>query len=565
MAIALDRVQCSLRLVRSLGPGDEIGGFRIEALAGRGGMGLVYRARQQRPNRVVALKVIAPELATDVAFRARFEAESSIAAEIEHPNVIPVYAVGDENGVLYIAMRFINGVDLGGVIAAEGRLEPGRVARLISQIADALDAAHARGLVHRDVKPGNVLVTAGDHAYLTDFGLTKQTAQSSGMTRTGMFVGTVNYMAPEQIEGKRIDARADVYALGCVTYQLLSGSVPFPRELDMATLYAHVNDPPPRLLDVPAPLADAVERAMAKEPDDRFLSAGDFGRAVQAGARGARDVSDGRSVATGAAAVGELLQSPGDPGGLAPTKLARPGGLAPTKLGGAGGLVPAERGGAGAGAGAVGGGGAVGGAGASAGSGATDGGGTELASRPDGPRQASTVGRPPGGGRQGRSWLRGWQGILAGVLLLAAIGGGVAAAVSGGSSRTLTGTTKTTASTATTPPTQSAYFYGTDASRAVRPSTLYLTGDGTLQVNDVSWSSWGGSTAAGSGTAEYHGCNPNCAQAAVQTTPVTISLYGLTRCGDQLYYANVELTEPGDKLLDQSFLDSESYAPCSSS
>ena len=233
--------------MRALGPGDQFGGYRIEEVAGRGGMGLVYRARQTRPERIVAIKVIAPELAADGDFRARFEQESATAAEIEHPNVIPVYEIGEEGGLLYIAMRFVRGVDLGGLLAQSGRLDPGRVARLVSQVAAALDAAHARGLVHRDVKPGNILIAGDDHVYLTDFGLTKRIADSHGMTQTGMFVGTVDYIAPEQIEGRSVDARADVYALGCVAYELLSGKVPFPRDSEMAKLYAHVNDAPPVL------------------------------------------------------------------------------------------------------------------------------------------------------------------------------------------------------------------------------------------------------------------------------------------------------------------------------
>jgi hypothetical protein len=280
-------------------------------------MGLVYRARQRRPDRLVAIKVIAPELAADPGFRARFEQESATAAEIEHPNVIPVYEVGEDEGLVFLAMRFVSGVDLRQLLRQEGRIEPERAGRIVAQIADALDAAHARGLVHRDVKPANILLADRDHVYLTDFGLTKRTADSHGMTQTGMFVGTVDYIAPEQIEGGRVDARADVYALGCVTYQLLSGEVPFPRDSDLAKIFAHVNDPPPRLTNVPEQLAGAVERAMAKDPADRFLSAGDFGRAVLAGVAGQAQGAGERTVAVGEAAIA---------GGPPPTK------LAPTKL-----------------------------------------------------------------------------------------------------------------------------------------------------------------------------------------------------------------------------------------
>ncbi len=247
-------------------------------------MGIVYRGRQRRPDRIVAIKVIAPELAADRDFRARFEQESAVAAQIEHPNVIPVYEVGEEQGQVYITMRYVEGVDLGQLLQESGPLEPARAAHLISQVAGALDAAHARGLVHRDVKPGNILVAAGDNVYLTDFGLTKRISDTRGLTRTGMFVGTVDYIAPEAIESRPLDARADVYALGCVLYELLSGTVPFPRDSEISKLYAHVNDPPPPLHGVPPAVAAAVARAMAKDPEDRFASAGGFARAVLAAA-----------------------------------------------------------------------------------------------------------------------------------------------------------------------------------------------------------------------------------------------------------------------------------------
>jgi Protein kinase domain len=266
-------------------------------------MGLVYRARQQRPDRTVAIKVIAPELAANADFRARFEQESAMAAQIEHPNVIPVYDVGEDDGLLYISMRFVDGVDLGRLLARDGPLESSRAAQLISQVAAALDAAHAHGLVHRDVKPGNILITDGGHVYLTDFGLTRRISDTGGLTATGMFVGTLDYIAPEQIEGRHVDARADIYALGCVVYELLSGTVPFPRDSDVAKLYAHVHDPPPRLPGIPAPLAAAISRAMSKRPADRFASAGDLSRALAAGAVGRTDHGTGRAVASGGAAI----------------------------------------------------------------------------------------------------------------------------------------------------------------------------------------------------------------------------------------------------------------------
>ncbi len=315
-------------MMRVIGPGGVLGGYQIDRVVGRGGMGLVYRARQRRPERVVALKVIAPELAADPDFRARFEQESSTAALIEHPNVIPVYEVGEDDGVLFLVMRFVQGVDLGRLLAERGRLEPERAARLISQVADALDAAHARGLVHRDVKPGNIMIAAQDHVYLTDFGLTKRTTETRGVTRTGMVVGTVDYIAPEQVEGRPVDARTDEYALGCVAFEALSGSVPFERDSDVATMLAHVKEPAPRLQGVPAPLADAVQRALSKRPEDRFASTGEFGRAVVAGAAGQTVDAAGRPVATGDETVADP-QATTPPGGTPAKPVAEPRAAAP--------------------------------------------------------------------------------------------------------------------------------------------------------------------------------------------------------------------------------------------
>jgi hypothetical protein len=298
----------SPRQAGELAVGTQFAGYVIEGVAGQGGMGIVYRARQLRPSRIVALKVISPQLASDSEFRERFARESDIATSIEHSNVIPVYDVGEERNLLYIAMRYVEGTDLRSVIAAEGRLAPHRAVNIVVQLAAALDAAHAHGLVHRDIKPGNVLIAREglrEHVYLTDFGLAKLAA-SGGRTRTGMFVGTLDYAAPEQLEGHRVDARTDVYAAGCVLYQMLTGSVPFPHEHQAAIMWSHMSAKPPSVRELvpslPAQLDAVIARAMAKTPDDRYPSAGDLARDAVAAAEGQRATLLERSVATGPAA-----------------------------------------------------------------------------------------------------------------------------------------------------------------------------------------------------------------------------------------------------------------------
>jgi YVTN family beta-propeller protein len=296
-----------LPAVADIQPGDVFAGHRVEGVAGRGGMGVVYRAVQLDLDRPVALKLIAGALARNDEFRERFVGESRAAASIDHPNVIPVYYTGEHEGLLYIVMRYVEGSDLRTAVRAEGRLDPGRAARIVAQVGAALDAAHARGLVHRDVKPANVLLGADDHAYLTDFGLTKRLHSSGGApTRPGGWVGTLGYVAPEQIRGGRVDARTDVYALGCVLFQALTGVSPYQRDSDEATLWAHLNDPPPELAQyapgVPGTFDDVVRRALAKEPAERFPSAGDLGRAALAAAGERSPSGPERVVAVGAAA-----------------------------------------------------------------------------------------------------------------------------------------------------------------------------------------------------------------------------------------------------------------------
>ena len=284
--------------------GAHIAGCRIEAVAGRGGMGIVYRATQLSLGRPVALKLIAPEHAADASFRERFQRESRMAAAIDHPNVIPVYEAGEEDGRLYLVMRWVAGTDLHKLLRAEGRLEPLRAALIVNQVAGALDAAHAAGLIHRDVKPANVLLS-GEHAYLADFGLTRFAGADSNLTTAGHFLGTVDYMAPEQFHPGPNDARADVYALACVLFAALTGAPPFLRETVPATMLAHLHDAPPRpslTAGVPSGFDRVLARALAKAPEDRYPSAGDFGRAVLAAAEGRSVTEEERSVARGAAA-----------------------------------------------------------------------------------------------------------------------------------------------------------------------------------------------------------------------------------------------------------------------
>jgi serine/threonine protein kinase len=265
--------------------GTTIAGYRIESVLGRGGMGVVYLAEQASPRRKVALKVLPGEQAADPAFRERFIRESDAAAAIEHPNIVPIHQAGEQGGVLFIAMRYVEGMDLRSVLEREGPLPAERVVSIVEQVADALDAAHEAGLVHRDVKPGNVLVGRGDHAYLTDFGLFKRPDRATSLTRTGQFMGTVDYVAPEQIRGEPVDGRADVYSLGCLLYECLSGKPPFPSDLDVTGLYAHLEQPPPKVTasrpELPAAIDAVVAKAMAKRPEERFQSAGALATAAR--------------------------------------------------------------------------------------------------------------------------------------------------------------------------------------------------------------------------------------------------------------------------------------------
>jgi YVTN family beta-propeller protein len=274
-----------------LSVGSVFAGCRIEAVAGRGGMGVVYKATQLQLDRPVALKAIAPDVALDEAFRERFKHEARLAASIDHPHIVPVYQAGEIDGQLYLVMRWVDGVDLRGLIDGGPPLEPARAARLVGHVASALGAAHAKRLLHRDVKPANILVASvddGEHAYLTDFGIAKLEQAGTGLTRTGMMIGTVDYMPPERIEGQPGDARSDVYSLGCVLYEMLAGEPPFIRESEGARMYAHMSAEIPWATDarpdVPPGLSAIAKQAMAKKPEDRFQTATEMARALTRGA-----------------------------------------------------------------------------------------------------------------------------------------------------------------------------------------------------------------------------------------------------------------------------------------
>ncbi len=275
----------SERIAR-LEPGSTFAGYRIDGILDRGGMGVVYKATDVDLDRTVALKIIAPEHTQNADAVTRFKAEARLAASLEHPNIVPIHRGGDFEGVLYLAMRFVPGTNLRHIID-RGQLDLDRVQRVMRSIASALDAAHERGLVHRDVKPANILISgegSREQTYLTDFGLTKKLGSPQSLTRTGAWVGTPDYVAPEQIQAGMVDGRADIYSLGCVLYEMLTGSVAYPKDNDMAKLWAHVQDPPPspslKRPDLVPAFDEVVAKATAKDPADRYVTASELAAAV---------------------------------------------------------------------------------------------------------------------------------------------------------------------------------------------------------------------------------------------------------------------------------------------
>ncbi len=310
--------------------GSQLAGYRLEEQIGRGGMAVVFRAHDPRLDRRVALKILAPELARDDAFRQRFIRESRAAAAVDHPHIIPVFEAGEAGGVLFIAMRYVQGGDVRTLLDELGTLPPARVVSIVTQVASALDAAHSYGLVHRDVKPANMLLdsTAGsaraDHVYLSDFGLSKQSLSSSGLTGTGQFLGTLDYVAPEQIEGRPVDGRTDLYALAGSAFEMLGGAPPFKRDQGLAILWAQISEPPPQLTarrpDLPPAVDQVMAKALAKAPDDRYANCLDFTAALRE-ACGLRpqDSSDPGGLPQFGPGSTALAAPPGQPGSSRPS------------------------------------------------------------------------------------------------------------------------------------------------------------------------------------------------------------------------------------------------------
>ena len=397
--------------------GDEFAGYRLRAVLGRGGMSTVFQAENPRLGNVIALKVMAPELASDDIFRTRFLEESRIAASMNHPNVIPIHDMGASDGLLYIVMRYVTGSNLQQMIKKRGRLQPETAVFLLSQAARALDAAHAKGLVHRDVKPANLLVeqsnddTDPDHLYLADFGITKRGVARTGLTSTGEFMGTVDYVAPEQIKGMSVVGMADQYSLGCVLYECLTGRLPFEKYMDMAVLWAHVQEEPtqPTLLrpDLPPAVDDLFARVLAKQPGDRY--------------RDCREFVDAARAALGVRATAPSAGHPATVASAAPPPAATPTGH-PVEL-----THEAEPSAAGAESMLI-------GAAPSRDNTLTSHRRQPSSAPPGGADDGPGGGPPPGGPGWRRGWTRSrWLVLAAALVLIAGAGGGAYAALSGGS------------------------------------------------------------------------------------------------------------------------------------
>jgi serine/threonine protein kinase len=585
-----------------LGPGSRVAGYRLQEQIGQGGMAVVFRAQDERLDRLVALKVLAPALARDEQFRQRFVRESRAAAAVDDPHIIPIYEAGEADGALYIAMRYVRGGDVGTLVRRLGQLPPARAAAIIWAVASALDAAHAAGLLHRDVKPANMLLDrqAGrpDHVYLSDFGLSKAWQGATRLTGTGLYLGTLDYSAPEQIEARPMDGRTDQYALGCAAFELLAGEPPFRRDQPLAVMYAQVSAPPPMLTahraGLPAAVDHVLARALAKSPADRYGSCGELAAELR-GALGlpAYDETGERAgpprraptVLAGTDPAGPSgrppyqppsdpsvrppYQQPGDPSVRPPYQAAsdpsaRPPHQAPSD--------PYTR---------------------------------PPYQPPTGPTWPPAPGSAPAtlerGGPPGR---RSRTGVLVAAVvagLLVAGGAGTAFALyalhnspGSRSSRRPTqgGTThnvatqnspsanSTTQNSPTQTPTQSPSASASQTPTTVplsqiqvctfpadtcrssdlsqmksQPVQIVNSGDGSGYLKGLTWSSWGQPTAQGTGLLEIDNCNPNCAQGTFTGYPATVTLTNLTPYGTSGFeaYADMTINAPSSPTPTQSF------------
>jgi serine/threonine protein kinase len=514
-----------------LAAGSQIASYRLEAQIGQGGMAVVFRAVDERLGRQVALKVLSPALAADEGFRQRFVRESRVAAAVDDPHIIPVYEAGEAGGALYIAMRYVPGGDVATLIRRVGPLPPARAAAIISPVASALDAAHAAGLVHRDVKPANMLldVRAGrpDHVYLSDFGLSKTWQGSAGLTGSGMFLGTLDYSAPEQIEGKAVDGRTDQYALGCAAFELLAGEPPFRRDQGLAVLYAQLSAPPPpmtqRRAELPAVVDEVFARVLAKSPGARYGSCGEFAHAL--GLALGLPAYDNQSRH---ARAGPGRQPEGPDAGAAS------GGIDQAATRGPRAGVP-----------------------------------------PDWPVTGPAIpdrGSPPG--RKLRTRLPVAAAVVAAVLVI----GGVSAAIT----LSLTGNkppapqagpapahstpaghgTTSKVSPAAAPLTEfkvctfpaDTCTSGSTAGMKTEPAKIITSADGSGYVKDLQWSDWGKAMTQGAGILEVDNCNPSCAQGAYAGYQATITLSVLTPYGNKKQaYADMVVSAPGAPYPPETF------------
>ena len=538
------------RLAGSLAAGSQLAGYRLEEQIGQGGMAVVFRAVDQRLGRRVALKVLSSALAADEAFRQRFIRESRAAAAVDDPHIIPVYEAGEASGVLYLAMRYVPGGDVRTLLRREGRLPLARAAAIISPVASALDAAHAAGLVHRDVKPANILLDtrAGrpDHVYLSDFGLSKAWHGSTGLTGSGLFLGTVDYSAPEQIKGRAVDGRTDQYALGCAAFELLEGEPPFRRDEGLAVMYAQLSEPPPllteRLPGIGAAADEVFARVLAKSPDERYGSCGEFAHELR--------------LALGQAPydTGSRIQ---DPPGREATVIAT---LDPRAQGGRPGRAQA---------------------------GAALGANSQTATR--GPGDSPPPWQPPerllsGSAPQAIPGAQSRPGRKIRRLVLAAVAAAIVLVIGGVSGVLLA--TRHQPSAPQTGPTQghtvpaghtptsraspaaaplarvkvciypAVTCAGSQGSHGMKtePARIITSADGSGYLKDLTWSGWGSATAQGAGILEVNDCNPSCAQGTDIGYAATITLSGLTPYGNQKQaYAVMAVVAPSAPFPPSTF------------